>query len=220
MAKKQRDEQPILNKTEVKKLGFSDAMIRDLLPRPEEKPNPMYSRGAPMKIWKESDVIAVMGTNEYALRFEEFQKRSKKAKGIAEKQREALIAHALRSAKRVQIRKMSIGDLERVALDHKKKRDEERDPYDCYYDDRDIADASEENKKRWMVNYLRHCCTDYDAKIERFMGEVGHEQAYCAYRNAVLDKIATAYPHLSAECERQKRTPLTSEEHKSLRFGG
>jgi hypothetical protein len=50
------------------------------------------------------------------------------------------------------------------------------------------------NVRRWMVNYLRHCCTDYESQLNKLYGRVGHDDAYVRLRwrinNAAEEVIA------------------------------
>lgn len=65
-------------------------------------------------------------------------------------------------------------------------------------------DADEATKERWAVNYVRHRLTDYDDALFNQRGRVGVRDVYDMYRAAVLDAIATKYPYLKGECDRQK----------------
>lgn len=66
------------------------------------------------------------------------------------------------------------------------------------------ADGDEETIRRWIVNYIRHELTDYDYDLYHTKGRTGCHEQYGRYRDAVLDKIAEAYPNYAEECQRQK----------------
>ena len=57
-----KDYVPMLAKSKVKELGFSDKLIDELLPEPVLRPNPHHVSGPPMSLWKEADVEQAMET--------------------------------------------------------------------------------------------------------------------------------------------------------------
>lgn len=63
-----KSKETMLSKSKVKELGFTETMIRDLLPEPTEKANPHYQCAAPMKTWPESVVRKAMSTDAFAER--------------------------------------------------------------------------------------------------------------------------------------------------------
>lgn len=69
-----------ITKTEVKSMGFTDKLIKELLPAPQLLPNPFYKSAAAMKLWKVSDV-------EDAMKNPVFQESLKKRKNIRRRQR-------------------------------------------------------------------------------------------------------------------------------------
>ena len=65
----------------VKSMGFTDKLVKELLPAPELKANPHYTSGPKMKLWDLDTVKAAMDT-------EQFQKTSaarEKRKAAAQK---------------------------------------------------------------------------------------------------------------------------------------
>jgi len=56
---------------------------------------------------------------------------------------------------------------------------------------------------RISVNYLRHQLTSYEEHLDKISGKVGVGQAYTDIKTKVLNAIATAYPFLTFECNRQ-----------------
>ena len=55
-----------ISKSRIKEeFGFTDAMIRDLLPAPELAPNPYKKNGPPMQLWERDDVELAMLTPAY-----------------------------------------------------------------------------------------------------------------------------------------------------------
>lgn len=62
-----------VSKTMLRKLGFTEKAIRDLLPPPEHEPNPLFGGGAPLCLWDKALVDEVM-------RSEAFIKRNRQIK--------------------------------------------------------------------------------------------------------------------------------------------
>lgn len=60
---------------------------------------------------------------------------------------------------------------------------------------------SKETILRWEVNYVRHyLVNDYDRIVNDVIDD---DNAYIAYKKAVLMHIGEAYPWLAGECSRQ-----------------
>ena len=64
---------------DLKEIGFTDKLIRELLPEPELKVNPYNDYYPPMKIWKSSDVEKAMETGAFLERLK--KRRQKKLEG-------------------------------------------------------------------------------------------------------------------------------------------
>lgn len=93
------------------------------------------------------------------------------------------------------VREIPVAHLPEIAkLSYRHRHRDER------YAPAQVEGAPPEVVERWTVNYLRHNCTDYDTVIEHLTPAQADE-----YRDRLYDAIAEAYPHLAAECERQKR---------------
>ena len=65
--------------------------------------------------------------------------------------------------------------------------------------------ADEDTIRRWMVNYIRHEMTDYDFEVFRasMPGRIGRRGAFSMFEEVVYENIASVYPELKDECERQ-----------------
>ena len=70
-----------------------------------------------------------------------------------------------------------------------------------------VRKASNEQLEQWMVNYVRHELTGYDGALLEISRTV--PAGYQLLKNAVLCKIAEAYPFLRNECEKQKDNAYT-----------
>jgi hypothetical protein len=58
---------------------------------------------------------------------------------------------------------------------------------------------------RICTNFLRHQCSKYESHLEEIGGRAVPRESYLAIRTQVLDQIATKYPDLAVEAERQAR---------------
>lgn len=197
-----KDNEEYLTKSRIKEeYEFTDAMIRDFLPEPElTKPNPRYSSaGAPMKLWRKSTVEKATATDEFAGALERRRKRGERGRQVAEAKRNQTLGKYQAKAQAIKVRKISYAAVEERAMQDKETYEHIKGDYDA-----DVRNAPEHVKKRWMVNYIRHNLTVYDRDLYDMRGKVGVHEGYQSYKNAVLDKIAEAYPNLAEECERQK----------------
>jgi hypothetical protein len=64
---------------------------------------------------------------------------------------------------------------------------------------------------RWVVNYIRHELSDYDAQLELLPSTIAANQARASIRHRLYQNIAKTYPPLAGECARQlsEREPVT-----------
>ncbi|MCF0146121.1 MAG: RNA helicase, partial [Eubacterium sp.] len=69
-----------ISRTTVKSMGFTDSMIKELLPRPIYVQNPRFAAGVRMQLWNESEVRAVMETDEFKRLLAKTNHRNKKKK--------------------------------------------------------------------------------------------------------------------------------------------
>lgn len=184
----------------LKERGWTEASIRRFLAVPDKtKPNPYYKSGPPMRLWNPERVVGIESTVEW----QDFRAKSEGPKRISKKianaKREQLL-EAIRNEPLPTIRKSgNINHVRRLACEsyNRHQRDIESFAYASLNDAPTFLD-------RITVNYLRHECSDYEAKLEQIAGKIGCGDAYELIRNRVLDAIANAYPVLRDECENQK----------------
>lgn len=186
------------------KFGFTEGMMKKLLPEPEERPNPYYKSGAPMKLWPKSVVDELVTTDEYKRANEKAEKRRASARKATETKRAKTRAQIDEAISEIRVKcpesmQTYEGALE-AGVRHKSMLDDERGAEYCG----DPSQANNETKERWAVNYIRHKLTKYEKSLYDIKGKVGVNEEYLRYRAAVLDEIARCYPFLANECERQK----------------
>lgn len=98
--------------------------------------------------------------------------------------------------------------ISRIDLGNKTLRDYFEESHDHYFGEAGApTELSERKIKRDLVNSIRHNNSfDYDAGIREVhrLDRKNRADNYKLYKNIILDKIATKYPFLSAECRNQK----------------
>lgn len=201
----------LLSQASVISMGFTQSMIKKLLPPPTLKTNPMYRSAAPMKLWEEETVLAVMETQEYKSLWEKAKERQKKASCVAKIRSDKLCEEAEGKARTLQVKVLKKEVLLKRTLEEKAEWYCETQKLEC--DDfklvlaNNVKTADEETKSRWVVNYIRHNLVDienggYDEFLFQLKGKVGIN-AYLIFRQRVLEKIAQIYPEYADECLRQ-----------------
>ena len=192
-------DEKLVTQATVLSMGFTKSMIDKLLPAPTLKQNPHYKSSAPMKLWKEADVLAAMETDAYReAAAKAAQRKQAAAKAVDTKRKNAeVLADELIAA--IHVRRIELPELERLALDAQQR----------WYDFRgrgEIVNPNEEDVQRWMVNYIRHELCEYDDSLYTLFlpGKMADkDKLYPKVKRETLAKIAQVYPELAEECKKQ-----------------
>lgn len=193
-----------VTQTEVKRLGFTDKLIKELLPEPELVTNPCYRSAAKMKLWKLSDVETAMETRTFQESFAKRKRYRIAAEKAVETKKAKLRATTNEFISGIHIKKVNTDNLRNRTLNAKQQW--YNAVADGRYEIQDAYSADDETVTRWMVNYIRHEMTSYDEQLWDIKGKVGISEAHIDLHDAILDKIALVYPELATECQRQKYT--------------
>jgi hypothetical protein len=197
MKKQDKEQIPMLSKSQILEMGWTQAMIKKLLPEPTLRPNPIYRSASPMKLWEEKVVLECMGTEEFRAEAEKAEKR----KAAVEKGRKTRIKHSQEYLEKIcrdisvevipdeELRRRTI----RAGQDWHEMNDERGD-----YAEENYHDVDEGTMSRWVVNFILHNLVGYDEALEGFKGKITVD--VMIYRNAVLAAIAKAYPKYKEEC--------------------
>lgn len=202
--REEKSQEKLISQSTILSLGFSKSMITALLPEPILKRNPHYASAAPMKLWKESDVHAVMETEAFRQALEKSlcrKKSSEKAVATKRKNAEALLDEIIETLVVVRLELPELRDLTLRA---------KQDWYD-WHDGGLITDPDAETVERWMVNFIRHRLCQYDSGLIDIFGKVGKQELYLRLKIETLEKISDVYPELSDECHRQISFSTSSE---------
>jgi hypothetical protein len=180
-----------LNASQLAARGWTPAMIRDFLGRPDlAEDGPRFRRAAPTLLFAVPRVQAAERTAKFAQRRELAVRRSAAARAAAERRRLEMLR--LMAADEVRIPSLAPHVLADRAVRH-------REPRDAI----DPGKVDTATLNRWKVNYLRHHLTRYDSMIEGMFGRVGRAAAERVLRRRALEAIGKTYPDLLEECQRQ-----------------
>jgi hypothetical protein len=182
-----------LNITGLTARGWTHAMIRDFLGRPDtSEPNPRFPNAAPTPLFSRTRIEAAERTPTFAKRRDLAARRSACAKATARRRRMETLR--LMSAEEIPIPKLTPSVLEARAVRHRDAQAR-------------ITSTAVDRKtlNRWKVNYLRQQLTRYDPMIEGLFGRIGRADVERSLRRRAFEAIAKAYPDLHDECQRQLR---------------
>ena len=196
---KEKTNESLISQTTILSMGFTKSMIDKLLPAPILKQNPRYKSAAPMKLWKEADVLAVMETAAFqAAAAKAAQRKQAAAKAVDTKRKNAeVLADDLIAS--IHVQRIELPELEQLALASQQR----------WYDFRgrgEIESPSRETVDRWMVNYIRHDLCEYDDSLYTLFrpGKMADkDKLYPKVKRETLAKIAQVYPELADECKAQ-----------------
>lgn len=194
------NESKMITLSTVISMGWTKAMVTALLPEPKLVANPHYRKAAPMKLYREQDVLEVMEGEEYKQALEKAAKRKMSAKKATETKTEILAENMRAFANSITV--IIIDDAELINQTISAKNDW----YDFHgkYDEKIYkSNVDPYTLQRWIVNYIRHNLIRYDAGLHTMKGKIGKNEVYASYKKAIMEKIAVAYPKYAEECKRQ-----------------
>lgn len=185
--------------------GLDKTLIAKFLPEPTLKPNPYYKKAAPMKLWRESDVMEIMETPEFIEAMEKAAKRKVAAEKAVQTKVNILAQEMERVTASLNVKIVPEESLANRAISAKNLWNEEKANMrnDWFYCPIIASDVDKATLDRWVVNYIRHHLVKYDKALGRMDGRVGKYDIYPDMKKAVLRKIAEVYPSYAEECQRQ-----------------
>ena len=187
-------QEALLRRAELKDRGWTEAMIRQILGKPDVVLELRNRRT--LHLWRAAKVEAAEATPGFQERVAAGQRRAATGLKVAEVRRQATLDWV--QGIRVRVPVLEKDELYRQARRSYEALWESRD------DPRTTAGADGTFLDRIAVNFLRHECTRYEALLDDAGGRIGRAEAEVAIRQKVLRCIAEAYPYLAAECERQR----------------
>ncbi|MFJ5832747.1 hypothetical protein [Streptomyces sp. NPDC093089] len=216
----------------VRRRGWTDAMVRDLLGTPDvQGRDPRRWSLAPVRLYLLARVETVERTPEFAETSVLSPARSAAAAVHAERRRSAVLA-AIR-AEPIEVPRLPGPELERRAVRHRHlltgrgtggatglvtgrgtggatSRATGRSPVAPPPSVPPAAPPTESpggppvgSLVRWQVSYLRHALSRYEALLDGLYGATGRGEAERLLRRRLYESIAAAYPPLAPECRRR-----------------
>ena len=195
----------MIAQTTIIEMGWTKTLIAKFLPEPTLKPNPYYKKAAPMKLWRESDVMEIMETPEFIEAMEKAAKRKAAAEKAIQTKVNILAQEMERVTASLNVKIVPEESLANRAISAKNLWNEEKANMrnDWFYCPIIASDVDKATLDRWVVNYIRHHLVKYDKALGRMDGRVGKYDIYPDMKKAVLRKIAEVYPSYAEECQRQ-----------------
>ncbi|MFF8836999.1 hypothetical protein [Streptomyces sp. NPDC015130] len=177
--------------TGVRRRGWTDAMIRDLLGSPDvQGRDPRRWSLAPVRLYLLVRVETVERTAEFAAASLLSKARSAAAGLYAERRRAAVLT-AIRAAP-IDVPLLPGPELERRAVRHRH-----------LLGARGPGEVPRGALVRWQVSYLRQALARYESLLDGLYGEAGRQDAERLLRHRLYEAIAEAYPALAQECLRR-----------------
>lgn len=176
-----------ISRTDLKKeRGWTDRLMREFLPDADKEF--VNTFGKPSKLYLFTRVIEIEASSEYKARLPEIYRLKARADKTIRSRENKTIEWAENVP--IKLLQLDMFDLYKRALRWKEVTD--------------FSAISEDIAKRWMVNYLRHHCTDYDGLTTAGLyNKVGRHKAYRIIRERTLILIGTRYPILSEAAQEQ-----------------
>lgn len=186
-------------KTDLRARGWNESMIHRFLRRPDQtKTNPHYRSGPPMQLFEGARVVRAEQQPEFIAIQE---KRARRRAGA----RKAVETKSDKTRQFVDSLNINVPCFDRQKLIAKACAH-----YNAFTPGREDdyckparLDSDDGFLNRIAVNFLRHRMTPYERHLARTYGKVGADEAYVVIKTKVLHAIATAYPFLAGECNRQ-----------------
>lgn len=193
------------NLTQMKERGWTTSIVKKMVDIQPTEFKGMYSR-QPQKCYPKEYVENLEKTDQFVELRKKAVSRQETMKAVAESKREANIAKFSARVDAVKVPELSADELKARTIKSKRKW------YSYQADMRgecdegiDVDHLPNEVLYRWEVNYIRHELTRYETLLDQIYGIVGAHDSYLVIKNRILDKIASVYPWLKDECERQKQ---------------
>ena len=208
-ASKEETYRAMITQTGILERGWTKSMITKFLPEPAHMSNNPYNKIYPVKLW-------FLETVEEAEKTEPFQTALEKAKvrqaagQAAAKKGYATKVENLRKRLQSEANRMEVEILDDDELWKQVYEDRLERSQDRYYDEPDLYSVPRETQERWIVNYIRHHLTNYDLVLSWCQNDVGMHVCYCGFKDAILRKIAEAYPKYADACRNQMYEPFES----------
>lgn len=170
-----------ITRTNLKKdRGWTDWMIREFLNQPDKEY--INNFGKTVNLYSLRRIEQIEKSSEYKARLPEIWRLKIKAEKAIKTREDKTVEWAEQVP--IVLTKLEPLDLYKRAL--------------RWHEVKDFSTISEDLAKRWMVNYLRHHCTEYDGLTTAGLyNKIGRNRAYQVIRERTLILIGKEYPILA-----------------------
>lgn len=200
---------PFYNKTELKERGWTETAITKFLGNPDRKGKNRKGRKGKVSLYFKERVHHAEQTPNFKEWKLKSAARSQASLAAAEKKRQETLTKVSSRLDSIDL-KDEYKHLTRQELRHQasesflaiEKRREERSR-GKYVAEQITSRRTDTFFDRIEANYLRHEGTVYDAELKEYFNATGVGQAIDMVREKIYNTIASYYPHLEGECEKQ-----------------
>lgn len=184
-----------ITKSTLKERGWTERAIEQFYPVCDRlAPNPMFKKAAPMRLYDLSRVEETERSGPFQAFLQASTHRKKAAAKAVSTKKQRLLEEL--ASWEIVIESRPLAQVRSEAI-------ENYNSFNMY------RFASKGNDRRFLdritVNYLRHGLSNYEERLDRLFGRTGKIEAYLILRRKIMDAIASRYPELAEECERQVR---------------
>ncbi|WP_309049926.1 hypothetical protein [Streptomyces sp.] len=177
----------------VRRRGWTDAMVRELLGAPDvQGRDPRRFSLTPVRLYLLARVEAVERTPEFAGAAAVAGAGSAASVALADRRRAAVLAAI--GAAPIEVPRLPGPELERRAVRHRRLL-AVRAPAG--------AAPGPGALVRWQVSYLRHALSRYESLLDGLYGDGARGEARRLLNRRLYEAIGAAYPALARECRRR-----------------
>ena len=192
------------NLTQMKERGWTPSMVKKIVDIPPTEFKGMYAK-QPQKCYPKEYIEKLEQSELFTELKLKAAGRQVAMKAVADAKRSDNIAKFSARVDSVKIPALTEDELKSRTIKSKQRWYSYQSELRCEADDGiDIEHLPANVLHRWEVNYIRHELTRYEKLLDQIRGLVGTRDIYTVIKGEILDKIATAYPWLKDECDRQK----------------
>lgn len=200
---------PFYNKTELKERGWTDTSIKKFLGNPDRKGKNRKGKRGKVTLYFKDRVHETESTPQFKEWKTKSEARSQASLKAAEKKRQETLDKVTSRLDSIDLK----DEYKHLTRDELRKKASEsfltlEQRREARSNGKYIAEQITSRRtgaffSRIETNYLRHEGTIYDEELKEYFNATGVGQAIDMVRERVYDTIATYYPHLAGECEKQ-----------------
>ena len=199
-----KKEDKLICHSTLRRRGWTDSIVKLFKLVPDKTVNnPYYSCASDMKLYKLKRIERLEKTEKFQDALKKVEKRREGGRKAAE--RKVQKANERMNSITLYFPDESFGAIIKSAIDHYNDYHEEKgdDRYIILSKFREPTDEDIEFLQRIVLNYLRHCCTDYDSTLYDIKEcRIGEWERYCLHdtlREYIEGEAIKKYPELELD---------------------